>query len=58
MGELNFCASCGRLEKYCICDIEVEYLEDSNTVFRVEYAFESLTDPQFSIFKTILPDYD
>jgi len=58
MGEPKFCPECGRIDNYCICDIEVEYLEDGREVFRSEYAFESLTDPNFSIYRTILPDYD
>lgn len=58
MGELNYCPECGRLEKQCICDIEVEYLDEGLAVFRSEYAFESLTEPNFTIYRTILPDYE
>lgn len=58
MGEVSFCAQCGRLDGYCVCDIEVEYLEDSIEVFRNEWAFESLTDPDFSVYKRILPRYE
>lgn len=58
MGEINFCPECGRINDYCVCDIEVEYLEDSIEVFRYEYQHEGLTDPDFSVFKTILPQYE
>lgn len=58
MGECYFCPECGRIEQYCICDIEIEYLKEGNEVFRTEYAFESITDPQFSVYRTILPDYE
>ena len=58
MGEVNFCAQCCRLYGYCVCDIEVEYLEDSIEVFRNEWAFESLTETDFTMYKTILPQYE
>jgi hypothetical protein len=58
MGEVNFCSECGRINNYCVCHIEVEYLEESTEVFRGEYAFEGLTDPDTSMFKTILPKYE
>lgn len=58
MGEVTYCSSCGRISKYCVCDIEVEYLEDSNEVFRGEYAFESLTNPEDSVYRNILPSYE
>lgn len=58
MKKIEFCSQCGRINNYCVCDIEVEYLEDSIEVFRAEYAFESLTDPDFSVYKTILPKYE
>lgn len=58
MGEVVFCPICGRVNNYCVCDIEVEYLEDSNEVFRTEYAHESLTNPEDSVYKTILPKYE
>jgi len=58
MGEICFCSQCGRINNYCVCDIEVEYLEDSIEVFRMEYQFESLTDPDFSVYKTIFPQYE
>lgn len=53
-----FCPECGRIDNYCICEIEVEYLDDGREVFRTEYAFESLTEPNFSVYRTILPDYE
>lgn len=58
MKKIEFCSQCGRINNYCVCDIEIEYLEDSIEVFRNEWAFESLTDPDFSVYKTILPQYE
>lgn len=58
MGEVHYCSECGRISKYCVCDIEVEYLEDGNEVFRNEWAFESLTDPECSVYRKILPHYE
>lgn len=58
MGEIHFCSQCGRINNYCVCDIEVEYLEDSIEVFRNEWAFESLTETDFTMYKTILPQYE
>lgn len=58
MKKIEFCSQCGRINNYCVCDIEVEYLEDSIEVFRYEYQHEGLTDPDFSVFKTILPQYE
>lgn len=58
MGEIHFCSQCGRINNYCVCDIEVEYLEDSIEVFRNEWAFESITETDFTMYKTILPQYE
>lgn len=58
MGEIHFCSQCGRINNYCVCDIEVEYLEDSIEVFRNEWAFESLTETDFTMYKIILPQYE
>lgn len=58
MGEICFCSQCGRINNYCVCDIEVEYLEDSMEVFRMEYQHESLTNPEDTVYKIILPKYE
>ena len=58
MGEAIFCPICGHLEDYCVCDIVVEYLEDTDPDFKFEWAHESTTELNSTSFRIILPIYE
>lgn len=58
MGEVNYCPDCGRIEKRCICNFIVDQLQDNYPDFIWENAHEGLTNPETSVFRTILPQYE
>ena len=57
MGNETFCPDCGRLEKYCVCDFVVEYLEPIEPNFKWEYAMEKLSGHPTQFWE-IRPEYE